>query len=139
MIRIIYITLFMSLLFVGCKKHTINKTERNIVKGDWVIRNYSEDGKDLTESGYSEYTFNFTKDGKVTARIQTLAVVVIGSWSGEKQEDKPVFDLQMNSPLTSLTEQWEILISQKNTITLSATYGENKKKTLVFYQIESEE
>lgn len=109
------------------------------MKGDWVIRNYSEDGKDLTESGYSEYTFNFTKDGKVTARIQTLAVVVIGSWSGEKQEDKPVFDLQMNSPLTSLTEQWEILISQKNTITLSATYGENKKKTLVFYQIESEE
>lgn len=134
MLRAVCILLFISTLIIGCKKHTINKTERNIVKGEWVIRNYTENGKDLTESGYSEYTFNFDKEGNVIARIQTLSVVVIGTWSSYKEEKTPVFELHLNSPLDRLSEQWEILDSQKNSITLSVISDDNTKKTLVLFQ-----
>jgi hypothetical protein len=134
MFKKLFIVLFISVLFVGCKKHTINKTERNIIKGEWVIRNYTEDGKDLTESGYSEYTFDFNEDGSVVARIQTLSVAVIGSWASFKAEKTAIFELNMNNPLERLTEKWEILDSQKNTVTLSIVSSKGTKKTMVLYQ-----
>lgn len=134
MLRSVFILLFVSALFAGCKKHTINKTERNIVKGEWVIRNFTEDGKDLTESGYSEYMFEFSEEGNVLARIQTLSVVVSGTWSSFKLDKKPVFGLHMNYPLESLSETWEILDSQKNSLTLTVTTTEGIKKTMVLFQ-----
>lgn len=134
MFRIVVILSLLMVLFTGCKKQTINKTERNIVKGEWVIRNFTESGKDLTESGYSEYRFKFTKDGNVTARIQTLSVVVTGTWSSYKSEKIAVFELHMHSPLESLSEKWEILDSQKNSLTFAATTKDGKKKSMVLYQ-----
>lgn len=134
MLRSVFILLLVSSLFVGCKKHTINKTERNIVRGEWVIRNFTEDGKDLTESGYSEYKFEFSEEGNVLARIQTLSVVVSGTWSSFKSDKKPVFEFQMNNPLESLSETWEILDSQKNSLTLTVTTSKGVKKTMVLFQ-----
>jgi hypothetical protein len=125
---------FVSALLIGCQKHAVNKTERNIVKGDWVIRNYTEDGIDLTNSGLTEYVFNFSKDGEVRATIKTLSVLVIGEWSALKSEKKAIFDLKMNSPLDRLTEQWEILVSQKNSISMSVTTKKGIKKSIVFFQ-----
>jgi hypothetical protein len=98
------------------------------VKSEWVIRNYTEAGVDLTEKGYSEYTFKFTEEGNLTARIQTLSVVVLGTWSSFKTDKKPIFEMHMNSPLESLSEQWEILDSQKNSVTLTVTNSKGIKK-----------
>lgn len=117
----------------------INKTERNIVKGEWVIRNFTENGKDFTESGYSEYTFEFSEEGNVLARIQTLSVAVAGTWSSFRLDKKPVFELHMNYPLESLSEKWEILDSQKNSLTLTSTNSKGSKKTIVLYQEEDGE
>ena len=60
-----YLFLFVILLFAstGCKKMTLNKTEKRLSDGTWSIYLYSENGNNLTEKGYSEYTFSFNGEG----------------------------------------------------------------------------
>ena len=131
--RFTLILLMVSTLIISCKKHTINQIERSIVDGQWVIFNFTEDGKDLTASGYSEYIFEFSKDGKLQARIPTLGVALAGEWSTYKSEKEVIFELKVVSPLENINEKWIVQVSNKTSISLKATSIDGREKTMVFY------
>lgn len=119
-------------LFASCKKHTINRIEKDLTEGEWMITVYSEGDNVLTDKGYSEYTFQFSEDGKVDATIKTLSVCVNGTWSVYKQDKEVVVELNMMNPLNSLSEKWEVADRRRDNIDLRATSVKNVVKRVVF-------
>jgi hypothetical protein len=123
----------MSTLLASCKKIEINRIEKNIVEGEWSIYSFIENGKDQTDSGYSEYHFDFCENGDVVARIPTLGVLVAGKWEVKKSEDKDVvFVMNMNYPLDGMNETWHVMDDNKRSITLDCTSTKGYDKHLVF-------
>ena len=120
-----------SVFISSCKQHTVNQIERSVIEGEWVIFSFIEDGKNLTQTGYSEYIFEFDKNGDMFARIPTLGVVLPGKWSSFKAEKKVIFELKVISPLQNINEKWEVLVNNKSSISLKATAFDGKIKTMV--------
>jgi hypothetical protein len=133
--RLMILAILMTGLLVSCKKHTINRIEDDIVKGEWMITVYSENEQVLTDNGYSEYSFIFSEDGNVRAEIRTLSIVVPGIWSVYKSEGEVVFELSMSSPLDhSLTEKWIVEDRRKDNIDLRVVGEKDIRKRVVFQQ-----
>ena len=108
----------------------LNKTEKQLAEGEWMIYLYSEDGKNLTDKGYSEYTFTFNGDGNMNARISTLGVNLTGIYEMVKLEKLVVMRLSLQSPLDSVNEDWEITDQNKSKVELRTNNVKNKR--LVF-------
>jgi hypothetical protein len=127
-----YVLLFLLILFAstGCKKMILNKTEKQLAEGEWMIYLYSEDGKNLTDKGYSEYTFTFNGDGNMNARISTLGVNLTGIYEMVKLDKLVVMRLTVQSPLDSINEDWEITDQNKSKVELRTNNVKNKR--LVF-------
>lgn len=120
-------------LLASCKKHTINRIEDDIVEGEWMITVYSENDNVLTDKGYSEYSFDFSDDGTVMAKIHTLSICIPGKWSVYKSDGEVVFDLSMNSPLDhSLTEKWIVEDRRKDNLDLRIVGEKGIRKRVVF-------
>ena len=100
--------LFFAFLFAmsGCKKMTLNKTEKRLSDGEWEIYLYSENGVNLTDKGYSEYTFSFDGSGGINARIPSLGVNVVGIYEMKTVNKVPLMKIIMYNPLENLNEDW---------------------------------
>ena len=109
---------------------TLNKTEKRLSDGTWSIYLYSENGNNLTEKGYSEYTFSFNGEGGMSARIPSLGVNIIGIYEMKVINKQPIMRITMYNPLESLNEEWEIVEQHKTKVELRA--NSFKTKRLVF-------
>ena len=135
--RFMILMVALSTVLSSCKKMEINRIERNLSEGEWFIYSFIENGKDQTDSGYSEYVFRFDKEGKVAARIQTLGVSVHGTWEVKKSDDKEVvLALTMNYPLQNLSETWNVTDENKRSIVLNCTSSKGYEKQMVFNPVE---
>ncbi len=124
--------LFFALLFAmsGCRKMTLNKTEKRLSDGEWEIYLYSENGVNLTDKGYSEYTFTFDGSGGINARIPSLGVNVVGIYEMKIVNKVPLMKIIMYNPLENLNEDWEIEEQHKAKVELRS--NNTKSKRLVF-------
>jgi len=115
------------LAFSGCNKLVLNNTEKYLTEGEWLIYLYSKDGQNLTDKGYSEYTFTFNGEGGLNARISSLSVNLPGIYEMLKVDKTPVMKITMQSPLESLNEDWEIVDQNKSKVELRTTNTTNKR------------
>jgi len=127
-----FMLMFVVVLFTfsGCKKWTLNKTEKCLTDGEWSIFLYSENGVNKTDKGYSEYTFTFNNEGGLNARISSLSVNLPGIYEMQKVDKTPVMKITIQNPLESLNEDWEIVDQNKSKVELRTTNTANKR--LVF-------
>lgn len=124
--------LVLSAVLTSCKKMEMNRVERNLSEGEWYIYSFIENGKDQTDTGYSEYHFTFDREGKVVAKIETLGVAVSGTWEVKKSADKEVvMEIAMNYPLQNLNETWDIVDENKRSVILKCTTQKGYDKQMV--------
>ncbi|GAA4322796.1 hypothetical protein [Flaviaesturariibacter amylovorans] len=124
-----FLCAFLLLLAPSCKKS--NDDNDNLINvgaflqgGDWRVTKFVDSGQDET-SNFSGYSFTFAASGTVTAT--NGANTVTGNWGSTVSDDRSKVLIVFTSPATfqELSEDWEVLESGTQRISLRHVSGGN--------------
>ncbi len=118
----------------------IAQIENTAESGDWIISSYIDSGQDETNN-FNSYVFTFAANGNLTATNGTTTYN--GSWSvtNSNSMDDSSNDIDFNisfsvpdtNDFSDLTDDWDIVTYNDNTISLIDISGGNGgTDTLVF-------
>lgn len=98
---------------IGCKKVQDDFARKFIVNamtdGRWLVAVFEDNNEDITES-FSDYEFQFEKNGKVQAIKKSTQGVVMGDWEGNASDLTIYSDFSgVGEPLINLNDTWKII------------------------------
>ena len=116
--------LALAMFFSNCSRNSSSDNNGPVspivTAGGWHVSLFSERGDNET-SDFDGYNFTFQTDGKLIA--QKGAVTKQGTWSENTSSHKLIIDLgpkqDSNKPLGELTDDWVIVSSGSNKISLT--------------------
>jgi major membrane immunogen (membrane-anchored lipoprotein) len=109
----------------SCKKDDNNSPSigSTLQTGTWKVSYFNDSGNDETND-FTNYTFQFSSNGVVTATINSSSNT--GTWSNSNDDSQDKLNLLFSAvPLDELNSDWHILEQNSNTIKLEDVSGGN--------------
>lgn len=126
--RFLFLPVLCLLMVCSCKKAIDNKKQdlllNLITDGEWVVEKYVEGSTNIT-GVFNGFSFQFTRDGKVVGRNQTI--VETGTWTGDIANYSITSDFPNSSdPVKKLNGTWKVTDSTTETVEAETTGAQGK-------------